>query len=115
MERDDPINTAETPAFTKAASFMAAPDLEELRYFVAFNPESGDPIRGTGGCRKLRWAAKGKGKSGGARLIYYYADASMPILLLDLYPKNMKANISQGQAAQLKTLIKAYLKQHGKI
>jgi len=35
------------------------------------DPEAGPVIPGSGGVRKLRWAAPGRGKRGGYRVIYY--------------------------------------------
>lgn len=58
-------------------------------------------IPGSGGFRKLRWAAKGHGKRGGARVIYYWMTVDDRILLLDLYAKYESENLS---AAQLKDL-----------
>ena len=54
----------------------------ELVDFLAENPLAGDEIPGTGGVRKLRFAAFGRGKRGGARVIYYYLDETMPIYAL---------------------------------
>lgn len=45
-------------------------DLNELEIFLCKNPEAGDTIEGTGGIRKIRWALEGRGKSGGARIVY---------------------------------------------
>ena len=45
-------------------------DLNELEIFLCKNPDAGDTMKGTGGVRKLRWALDGRGKSGGARVIY---------------------------------------------
>lgn len=45
------------------------------------SPKSGDVIRGGGGLRKLRWLAQGRGKRGGARVIYYFQDAKSSDLL----------------------------------
>ena len=70
------------------------------------NPEDGDLIRGSGGCRKTRWAAKGHGKSGGARVIYFYRNQAGIITLLRLYAKNEAGDISQSAIQQLKKGVK---------
>jgi hypothetical protein len=67
----------------------------------------GDVIAGTGGIRKLRWALKGRGKSGGARVIYYYHDARIPLYLLDIYAKNEQANLSLAERNEFKKLATA--------
>ena len=78
---------AETPIFQRyAAEVRTEAEREEFINFIAAKPEAGDLIRGTGGCRKIRWAAAGKGKSGGARVIYFNADDST-IWLLIVYKK----------------------------
>ena len=59
------------------------------------HPEDGDIIAGTGGVRKIRWAAKGKGKRGGVRVIYYYHSDNMPLILITGFAKNEMENISQ--------------------
>jgi len=62
--------------------------------YIAANPEAGNKIPGTSGLRKIRWKAKGFGKSGGARVIYYFRDLNMPLVLLAVYPKNETARLS---------------------
>ena len=59
----------------------------------------------TGGVRKLRWALKGKGKRGGARVIYYYHNDRLPVFLLSAYPKNRKANLSKAERNAMKRLV----------
>jgi hypothetical protein len=62
-----PMTVVETPFFLrKAAGVLTEGEREQLVAFVAANPEAGDVIPESGGVRKFRWAAKGKGKSGGA-------------------------------------------------
>ena len=59
------------------------------------NPEIGKIIRGSGGIRKVRWAKKGIGKSGGVRTIYYWAKARHQIYMLTIYNKSDKENIDK--------------------
>ncbi len=73
---------------------LSAQEREDLVDFLAWNPTAGDVIAGTGGVRKLRWALKGRGKSGGARVVYYYHDERLPLYLLNAYAKNEQANLS---------------------
>jgi hypothetical protein len=70
--------------------------------FLMEQPDSGDVIPNSGGCRKLRWATKDHGKRGGARVIYYWITADHRILLLDLYAKNESENLSQARLKELK-------------
>lgn len=76
-------------------------------------PTAGDRIRGTGGLRKFRWGAEGRGKRGGVRLVYFYLEARKVILLLLLYPKNVQDDLSPEQRRTLVQLVKAELEQEG--
>ena len=80
--------------------------------FVAANPEAGSVIPETGGARKLRWAAKGKGKSGGARIIYYFHNESLPIFMLSTYAKGEKTDLSQAERNALKKLVPQLLREY---
>lgn len=66
-------------------------------------PDAGAVIRGSGGVRKVRWGARGKGKSGGVRVIYYWVTAEDQILMLTIYGKGEKEDLS---AADLKRIVK---------
>lgn len=83
-----------TPTFTADAKRIWT---EEERgafcSWLAANPEVGDIIPGSGGCRKVRWAASGRGKRGGARIIYFNRLAEDEVWLLLIYTKNVTANI----------------------
>lgn len=84
-------------------------DDEELCAFIdwlAGCPEAGKVIPRSGGLRKVRWAAKGHGKRGGARVIYFWWLADDKILLLDIYAKNEQENLSAGEIANLKQKIR---------
>jgi len=64
---------------------------------VAYEPACGDLIPGSGGLRKVRVGTKGRGKRGGARVIYYFYDTDVPILLLALYAKNEKGDLTAAE------------------
>jgi len=85
-------------------------DLSEIEIFLCKNPEAGDVMEGTGGIRKFRWALEGKGKSGGARLIYLDIVFSEHIYLLTAFPKNEKSNLSKSERNQMKALVTAIKK-----
>jgi mRNA-degrading endonuclease RelE of RelBE toxin-antitoxin system len=88
-------SVAETPTFTRQAEKLFSEDEKmELVSFLSIHPLAGDLIPGTGGVRKLRFAASGRGKRGGARVIYYYLDADLPLYALLAYPKNAKVDLS---------------------
>lgn len=64
--------------------------------YLAHNPTAGDVVQGTGGIRKVRWALDGRGKRGGARVIYFYHDTDMPLFALTAaYAKNERADLGQ--------------------
>lgn len=90
----DPLLTiVETSAFSRRAEkLLSVEEYEELLFFLALHPLSGDEIPGAGGVRKVRFAAKGKGKSGGVRVIYYFFDEVNPLYALYIYGKNEQAN-----------------------
>lgn len=73
--------------------------------FIAENPTAGDEIKGTGGARKVRFAAKGKGKSGGVRVITFYSGPDIPVFLLNIFGKNQKADLTQGEKNELKKFL----------
>ena len=77
----------------------------ELIAFVAANPEAGDIMPDTGGCRKLRWKMAGRGKRGGVRVIYYFYNDELPVFLLNVFAKNEKVNLSQAERNQMKSLL----------
>ncbi|MBV8165173.1 MAG: addiction module toxin RelE, partial [Alphaproteobacteria bacterium] len=67
------ITVQETSIFSRRAdALLSVEERAQLIDFLANNPLAGDVIEGTGGVRKVRFAAKGRGKSGGVRVIYYF-------------------------------------------
>lgn len=96
---------AETPIFTRQSEKLFDKyDKQELINFLAENPLAGDEIPGTGGVRKVRYAASGRGKRGGARIIYYYLDEEMPLYALLVYAKNAKTDMSPDEKKAVRAL-----------
>jgi hypothetical protein len=105
MARPAPVSVIETPEFLAAARrLMDEDECGLLVDYLAHNPLAGDLVPGTGGVRKLRWALEGRGKRGGARVVYYYHSAAMPIFALTAYAKNERADISQSDRNDFRRL-----------
>ena len=93
---------AETSVFVRyAAEVWSEAEREEFINFIAGNPEAGDVIRGSGGCRKVRWSRSGTGKRGGARVIYFLASEGT-VWLLIVYSKSQFDNLPASFLAELK-------------
>jgi len=75
--------------------------------FVALNPDAGDAIKGTGGARKIRFGGKGKGKSGGFRVISFYSGADIPVFLLNVFAKNEKSDLTKAERNEFKATLAA--------
>ena len=73
--------------------------------WLAVNPNAGDVIPGSGGCRKTRWSRPGTGKRGGVRIIYFARLANGEIWLLTIYAKSARDNIAAHTLKALKELI----------
>ena len=86
---------AQTPQFAKKAKgLFTDEEVSAIETTIAFNPHAGDVIEGTGGIRKLRVQSDGKGKSKGARVIYYVYDEDCPIYLITCFGKKEKLDLS---------------------
>jgi len=99
----------------KASSLLKSSEKISIINYLAFHPLSGEIMQGTGGIRKLRWSAQGKGKSGGARIVYYYHNESVPLFLLTLFGKGEKANLTKTERNELAKLTALLLKHYGDI
>ena len=73
--------------------------------WIAANPAAGDVIEGTGGARKLRFAGKGKGKSGGYRVITFFSGTDIPVFMLNIFAKNEKTDLTPKEHRVLKTVL----------
>lgn len=96
----------ETEAYVRAAkdAGMSVEEMTAAVDLVAGNPEAGDVMQGTGGVRKARLAGRGKGKSGGYRIVYYFGGGDIPLFLLTVFGKGEKANLTQGERNALRQL-----------
>jgi hypothetical protein len=101
------VEFIETSIFTREVEKLLSDDeYQTLQNILVLDPEAGVLIRGGGGLRKLRVAAHGKGKSGGARVLYYFKVAADQIYMLAVYAKGRKENLSAEETAQLRELVK---------
>lgn len=104
----------EMPEFIrKAGGCMDEESRNGFIDYIAKNPEAGKIMVGTGGARKIRWTGNSNvGKRGGVRVVYYHYDASIPIFLFTVYPKNERENLSQADRNTLKSIIKQLIKTY---
>ena len=97
----------EAPTFTRLVQdYLDDDEYAALQWALALRPEAGAIIPGSGGIRKLRWEAKGRGKRGGLRVIYYWRNREGEIVLLTLYAKNEAENIPLNVLREMRKEIK---------
>ena len=77
---------------------------QALQNFLVEQPMAGDTMQGTGGLKKLRWSANGKGKRGGVRTIYLYLSNREHIHFLTIYAKNEMDDLTTDQKKILKAI-----------
>ena len=97
----------ETHEFTRQSKKLRMTDDEvnSIKLIVAQNPSAGSVIVGTGGARKVRIPLRGKGKSGGFRLVTFYSSVDYPVYLIDVYSKSEKANLSQAEKNSIRARV----------
>jgi hypothetical protein len=81
---------------------------------ISKNPTAGVMMESTGGCRKLRFAGRGKGKSGGYRTVHYFAGDDVPVLLLALIDKGEDENLSKAERNELRIELAGYADDYRK-
>ena len=96
-----------TPEFDESLEDIPRSDdeLAALQADLVANPGAGDVIKGSGGARKVRVAAKGRGKRGGARVIYFFISKSMTVYLLLAYSKSEKDDLTPAEVKILRSLV----------
>lgn len=101
----------ETPVFSdQLYGLLSDDEYRALQLALALRPEQGKLIPGSGGLRKLRWTFRGKGKSGGLRIIYYWDPADSVVYLLFLYPKSRQEDLTPDQLRLLRRIVQEDLK-----
>lgn len=91
---------------------MTANEVSDLIDLIADNPDAGEEIVGTGGCRKVRIPGRGKGKSGGYRTITFYSGDEIPVYLLTVFSKGEKSTLTARECSDLRLLTKALVAEH---
>lgn len=108
------LTIVELPEFQRRAeALITEQEKQSIINYLALHPHAGVIMKGTGGIRKLRWATGGKGKSGGARVVYYFHNESMPLFLLTLFGKSEKANLSKSERNELARFTTLLVKNYG--
>ena len=97
---------------------MSENELSHIESTIAVNPLIGDVIPGTGGARKVRFAGRGKGKSGGCWAIHYYGGDDVPVFMLALIDKGVRADIGLRERGELAKVLSSiagsrHAREHG--
>jgi len=101
----------ETSIFTKRIKeLMKDEEYQELQNTLVAYPESGKLIQGSGGLRKIRWGIASKGKRGGVRVIYYFANSKNQVFMLMVYAKNERSDLTKEQLSLLKKVVEREFK-----
>lgn len=95
-----------TPFVAFRAEHWTDEDLRALRSYLLVSPDAGDLLRGGSGLRKLRWSAQGRGKRGGARVVYYWHVPGERIYLIYGYVKSEREDLTPQQIKALAELMK---------
>lgn len=108
------ITIVETHTFHKESrKLLGASEIDELKNFLAINPQAGDVIPGLRGIRKVRWQANQKGKSGDARIIYFFHNLNIPVFLLDIYAKSEKGDLSSQEKKMMNAMVDELIESYG--
>ena len=97
----------ETPIFTtQVKALLSDEQYRLLQLDLVARPDAGKVISGSGGLRKIRWSLPGRGKRGGVRIIYYWFVSEERILMLVVYSKTERDDLTPQQVRLLKKIVK---------
>jgi hypothetical protein len=104
----------ETAGFLNDARSLGLPENERLAIvtWIAAHPDAGKVIEGSGGARKVRFAGKGKGKSGGYRVITFFSGTDIPVFLLSIFSKDEKSDLTPKERQILKRVLAEIVKTY---
>ncbi len=91
-----------------AEKLLTTDERADLEFSLARAPDAHPLIPGLNGVRKARWGKRGTGKRGGVRVIYFYAISAEVVLLLAVYAKNERENLTSDQKKQINRFVEAY-------
>jgi len=101
----------ETSIFTRqVATLLTDDEYSQLQIALSTHPDAGAIIPHSGGLRKIRWSMSGRGKRGGVRAIYYWVVAEDQILMLFMYPKSEKDDLTPQQLKVLREIVEKEFK-----
>jgi hypothetical protein len=94
----------ETPDYLQDAkdAGLSGGEMAAIIQIIASDPKAGDVMVGTGGARKLRFAASGKGKRGGVRTVHYFGGDDVPVFMLAVIKKGDRDNLSKAECNALR-------------
>jgi hypothetical protein len=100
------LTIAETPTFSSLwPKYWTPEEFGDFCAWLALNPEAGDVIKQTGGCRKVRWKLSGQGKRGGVRVIYVNRMSEQKVWLLFMYSKTVQPDVERKLLNKLRETI----------
>ena len=81
---------------------------------LAADPICSMVIPGSGGVRKVRFGFGfgGRGKSGGARIIYFFSGEDLPVFVLAAFAKNEKADLSVSERNALSRMVRDMIENY---
>ena len=107
-----PVSVIEFAGYRRRASeLLTAGQRDAVIDLVAYEPTCGDIIPGSGGLRKVRIGRDGMGKRGGTRVVYYFYNEDFPILLLALYAKNEKSDLTIAEKREFAASMREIVRQ----
>ena len=99
----------------RVGEFLDDDEYGRLQDFLIRRPESGALIRGAGGLRKIRWGSPGRGKRGGVRVIYYWANLREELLMLYIYAKSEREDLPIVQLKAMSKIAKDHINEKRRV